>query len=92
MDMMTETTLREVWQWLTTDALMKLKLVERYPLDVPLSYWVHVMAAGMIWATAAAIAFYQAYVAWDEGREEREKLKAKLKGLVFRGFGWRKKR
>jgi hypothetical protein len=39
-----DTTPREIWYWLTAGALEKLRLIEAFPLDTPISFWLQVAA------------------------------------------------
>jgi hypothetical protein len=44
-----DTTAREIWYWLTAGALEKLRLIQAFPLDTPISYWLQVAVAGFFW-------------------------------------------
>jgi hypothetical protein len=49
-----DTTPREIWYWLTAGALEKLRLIQAFPLDAPISYWLQVAAAGFFWIVVRA--------------------------------------
>jgi len=69
-----DTTPREIWYWLTTEAWEKAKIIRAVPLDTPVSYWLHVAVAGFIWAVMLGLAFgYVAYAleGWTQERAAR---------------------
>jgi hypothetical protein len=44
-----DVTPREIWDWLTRDALGKIHEAQAVPFDAPVSHWVHVAVAGCFW-------------------------------------------
>jgi len=51
-----DTTPREIWYWLTTGALEKLRVIMAAPFDAPVSFYWHVVVAGAVWLAAVSVA------------------------------------
>ena len=65
-----DTTPREIWYWLTTEAWEKAQVIRAMPLDTPVSTWLHVAVVGCFWAVILGLAFGYAAYALDGWTQE----------------------
>jgi len=63
---MSQTTLREIWKWMTSDAASDFRLIGLAPWDVPLSVYGHVLGAAIVYFVLCLIGLLFLFWCWEE--------------------------